>query len=243
MDEHENNDNRDLSLKDQLYDVQSDDYQIDPDDSDEEQDLEALKFPIDQLQNLPQSATLLSIDYNPDWKVNFSDLGEVAGVDADYDGTIWVFHRGDHSWDAKAYIGYSDIIAYKKPTSIACILQIDRETGNVIRKFGEDTFYMPHGITVTKHAIWVTDTGTHMIYKFSKEGDLLKTIGELKIPGHDDYQFCKPTDVAVDESTGEFYVADGYCNSRYSSLIQGCKPTDPIHCRHRHNSDLNVLIQ
>ncbi|CBY18092.1 unnamed protein product [Oikopleura dioica] len=184
------------------------------DDRDEERDLDELKSPIDHLKNLPQSETLLSIDYQPDWKINFTDLGEVAGVDSDYDGTVWVFHRGDYSWDAKAYIGFSDVIAYKKPTSIACVLQVDRETGNVLRKFGEDTFYMPHGITVTKDAIWVTDTGTHMIYKFSKKGDLLKTIGELKIPGYGDYQFCKPTDVAVDESTGEFYVADGYCNSR-----------------------------
>lgn len=33
------------------------------------------------------------------------------------------------------------------------------------------------------------------------------------IPGSDDKHFCKPTDVAV-ASTGEFFVADGYCNSR-----------------------------
>lgn len=29
----------------------------------------------------------------------------------------------------------------------------------------------------------------------------------------DNKHFCKPTDVAV-ASTGEFFVADGYCNSR-----------------------------
>ena len=29
----------------------------------------------------------------------------------------------------------------------------------------------------------------------------------------DDKHFCKPTDVAI-ASTGEFFVADGYCNSR-----------------------------
>ena len=73
---------------------------------------------------------------------------------------------------------------------------------------------MPHGITVTKEHVWLTDVGTHMIYKFSKDGILLKTLGKDKEPGHEEYQFCKPADVAVDQSTGEFYVADGYCNSR-----------------------------
>lgn len=217
--EDKNNHDQDHSHEDELNVAQSEDSEADSDDSDEERDLEELKSPIDHLKNLPQSATLLSIDYQPEWKVNFPDLGEIAGVDSDYDGTIWVFHRGDHTWDQNAYIGFTDVIAYKKPTIIACILQVDRETGNVIRKFGEDTFFMPHGITVTRDAIWVTDTGTHMIYKFSKEGELLKTIGNKFVPEHGDYQFCKPTDVAVDESTGEFYVADGYCNSRYSSVL------------------------
>ena len=32
--------------------------------------------------------------------------------------------------------------------------------------------------------------------------------------GHDEKHFCKPTDVAVSEKTGDFFVADGYCNSR-----------------------------
>ena len=32
--------------------------------------------------------------------------------------------------------------------------------------------------------------------------------------GTDEKHFCKPTDVAVSERTGDFFVADGYCNSR-----------------------------
>jgi hypothetical protein len=33
-------------------------------------------------------------------------------------------------------------------------------------------------------------------------------------PGNGHDQFCMPTAVAVSESTGDFFVADGYCNSR-----------------------------
>ena len=32
--------------------------------------------------------------------------------------------------------------------------------------------------------------------------------------GKDEKHFCKPTDVAVSERTGDIFVADGYCNSR-----------------------------
>jgi len=39
------------------------------------------------------------------------------------------------------------------------------------------------------------------------------SLGEKLVPGTDDKHFCKPTDVAI-ASTGEFFVADGYCNSR-----------------------------
>lgn len=39
------------------------------------------------------------------------------------------------------------------------------------------------------------------------------TLGEAFIPGNDNRRFCKPTDVAV-HSSGDFFVSDGYCNSR-----------------------------
>jgi hypothetical protein len=38
-------------------------------------------------------------------------------------------------------------------------------------------------------------------------------LGRKLEPGSSDGEFCKPTSVAVLPS-GEFFVADGYCNSR-----------------------------
>ena len=35
-----------------------------------------------------------SVEYDSTWTPNVP-LGEVAGVDTDDDGTLWVFHRGD----------------------------------------------------------------------------------------------------------------------------------------------------
>ena len=39
------------------------------------------------------------------------------------------------------------------------------------------------------------------------------TLGEAFVPGKDDSHFCKPAAVAV-MTSGDFFVADGYCNSR-----------------------------
>jgi 6-phosphogluconolactonase (cycloisomerase 2 family) len=39
------------------------------------------------------------------------------------------------------------------------------------------------------------------------------TLGEPMVPGSDQYHFCQPADVAVLKN-GDFFVADGYCNSR-----------------------------
>lgn len=38
-------------------------------------------------------------------------------------------------------------------------------------------------------------------------------LGEAFQPGNDNTRFCKPTAVAV-QSNGDFFVSDGYCNSR-----------------------------
>lgn len=38
-------------------------------------------------------------------------------------------------------------------------------------------------------------------------------VGEKNVPGTDKLHFCKPADVAVFKN-GDFFVADGYCNSR-----------------------------
>ncbi len=39
------------------------------------------------------------------------------------------------------------------------------------------------------------------------------TLGEAFVPGKDDSHFCKPAAVSV-MTSGDFFVADGYCNSR-----------------------------
>lgn len=121
------------------------------------------------------------------------EMGEAAGVDVDSQGRVWVFHRGD-----------------EHP-----ILALDPESGEMLTSFGEDMMFLnAHGLEVDhEDNIWVTDTETHQVYKFSPEGEVLLTVGEREVAGLDGTHFDQPTDVAV-APTGEFYVSDGYGNSR-----------------------------
>ena len=48
----------------------------------------------------------------------------------------------------------------------------------------------------------------------------LLEVGEKLVPGNDRTHLCQPSDVAV-LSTGEFFVADGYCNSRIVKFSKG----------------------
>ncbi len=62
----------------------------------------------------------------------------------------------------------------------------------------------------------------------SEHPDLV--LGEKFVPGSDEAHFCKPTSVAVVESTGDFFVADGYCNSRVMKF-------------NRHGKLLNIISE
>ena len=62
-----------------------------------------------------------SVEYDSSWEPNVP-LGEVAGVDTDDDGTLWVFHRGDRTWNAYTFEYGSDVIARVITTPLPAIL-------------------------------------------------------------------------------------------------------------------------
>ncbi|XP_046581486.1 peptidyl-glycine alpha-amidating monooxygenase A-like [Haliotis rubra] len=130
------------------------------------------------------------------------------------------------------------------------ILVVNRQ-GKLMRKFGRNQFYLPHGIEVdsretsgsptqdcTRYALLSTYVVTvvsllkllpHwncrqcrglLVMRIPPGGTLPDMVlGERLVPGNDTGHFCQPADVAVLES-GDFYVADGFCNGRivkYSS--------------------------
>jgi len=133
---------------------------------------------------------------------------DVVGISIGEDDKVYVFNRS------------------KRP-----MIVFDRD-GNESASWGEGLFKRPHGSIMTSDGcIFLTDDYSHVVYKFTKEGDLLMTIGNRDQPsdtGHrwglDIFErissikraaepFNMPTGVAI-SSTGEIFVSDGYGNAR-----------------------------
>ncbi|BFZ02406.1 hypothetical protein BsWGS_05445 [Bradybaena similaris] len=153
-------------------------------------------------------------------------LGTVASVDVDSNGDLFVFHRADRPWTENTFEETSNKLSAqaREPISKDTIYKLDSTTGRLISSFGANIFNVPHGLSIDGHDnIWVTDVGRHQVFRIpenSSTPDLV--LGEQFVPGSDDTHFCKPTDVAV-ASNGEFFISDGYCNSRILKFSKDAK--------------------
>ena len=117
-------------------------------------------------------------------------LGPVSGVDADDAGNVYLLQR--------------------QAPPVICF---DRN-GKFVRSFGDDLVGTGHGLAVDPQGnVWVTDTGHHLVFKFSPEGKLLLALGESDKPGADENHFDKPTHTAFGDN-GDIFITDGYGNSR-----------------------------
>jgi DNA-binding beta-propeller fold protein YncE len=119
-------------------------------------------------------------------------FGRVSAVAVNSKREVLVFHRGPKA---------DPIVIFD-------------EKGTYLRSFGKGMFGNPHGLRVDKDDnIWITDNGDHQVMKFSPGGKLLLTLGRKKQTGSDDHTFNRPTDIAFARN-GDFYVSDGYGNTR-----------------------------
>jgi len=93
-------------------------------------------------------------------------------------------------------------------------IEIDKNSGEIIKSWGSNLFIMPHGLEIdNEDNIWITDVGLHQVIKYDSNGNELIVLGKENTPGKDSLHFNLPTDIAVSEN-GSFYVSDGYGNSR-----------------------------
>jgi DNA-binding beta-propeller fold protein YncE len=79
-------------------------------------------------------------------------------------------------------------------------------------------FRRPHSVFESPYDpqkdVWIVDDYRHAIFRFSNDGKkLLQTIGTPNVPGSDATHFYRPTFIAW-APNGDFYVADGYQNTR-----------------------------
>ncbi len=118
------------------------------------------------------------------------NLGETSGVDTDSRGHVYVFNRGPHP-----------IVEFEPG-------------GKFVRSWGEGVFVRSHGLRVDhENNIWVVDVDGHTVLKMNPQGRVVMVLGRKGQAGTTPASFNRPTDVAVAPS-GEFYVSDGYVNSR-----------------------------
>lgn len=131
-------------------------------------------------------------------------MGEAAGVAVDSHGHVFVFHRPGRGFDTAATEKLKD----------PAVLEIDGQTGRLIRAWGAGRFLVPHGITIDRaNHVFLTDVGLQQVFKFSHDGQLMFVVGEPGVGNWDATHFNQPTDIAI-RPNGSFYVSDGYVNSR-----------------------------
>ena len=119
-------------------------------------------------------------------------FGPCSTVTVDPQDHVWIFSRGKH------------------PVS-----EFDRE-GNLLRGWGEGTIKQAHGIRIDPEGnVWGIDVAAHVVRKYTPDGRLLMTVGQPDKPGDNESHdaFNRPTNVAF-APNGDFYVSDGYVNSR-----------------------------
>jgi peptidylamidoglycolate lyase len=135
-------------------------------------------------------------------------LGQVAGLTMEPTGTLLVFGRADRPWFGGTM---------REPITRPTLVRLDPATGTVRDRFGQGRFAIPHGLHADRDGnLWVTDVGTHRVFKLSPAGDVLLELGTGS-PGRDERSFNQPTDVYV-AADGSLFISDGYGNSRVVQL-------------------------
>ncbi len=155
--------------------------------------------------------------------------GSTGGVYAESPDRIWIGMRGQLPLPEKGKPG--DSVGLHKMNANQLrpktrwtnqVIAVDRD-GKLVRTFAQHDELLakggkgPHQINMSpydpdKH-VWVVSDSGHAIFKFTNDGKLVMTVGEVGVPGADEGHFNEPTDLAW-LPDGSFVVADGYINSR-----------------------------
>ncbi len=96
----------------------------------------------------------------------------------------------------------------------------------------------PHKIKMSpydpaKH-VWIIDDNLHQIFKFTYDGKLVMTLGQMGVEGRGPNTFARPTDIAW-LPDGTFFISDGYHGKRVAKFDKdgkfikdwGSAPKDP----------------
>jgi DNA-binding beta-propeller fold protein YncE len=121
------------------------------------------------------------------------NFGETSGVAVDRDDHVWVFNRGPHP-----------------------VIEFDKN-GRFVQAWNDVPVISSHGIEIDNDGNpWLVDVKGHSIAKYNRAGRLQMMFANAgRGPGDNStqYAFNQPTGLVFAPS-GDFYVSDGYGNSR-----------------------------
>ena len=121
--------------------------------------------------------------------------GETPAITLDASGRVFAFTRADTP-----------------------VIELDT-SGKVLKAWGEKLFVWPHGMRVDRNGfLWITDGRARngigqQVFKYTRDGQLVMTLGTKGVAGDGPDTFNGVTDVAV-AANGDIFVADGHVNAR-----------------------------
>lgn len=123
---------------------------------------------------------------------------------------------GSTSWVAADGKGQVVVMVRTAP-----YFRVFNRDGSFVRAWGTSPeFRNAHSIVFADDgSLWATDAGSHVVYRFSTEGELLQTLGMPGEAGDNTSTtlFNQPNHVAL-ATDGSLYVSDGYGNARVVQL-------------------------
>src|SRR5215471_14141615 len=154
--------------------------------------------------------TPYKVNYNWD-KLEGRKIGVASGIRLDPDGQhLWILDRCGANGCAES--------------TLDPIIQVDLD-GKFVKSFGKGVMNFPHGFFIDREGfIWVTDGAPngdprgeagfkkkmgHQIYKCTRDGKLVMTLGEAGVSGADEKHFNGPTGVVVARN-GDIWITDGH---------------------------------
>jgi hypothetical protein len=187
--------------------------------------------------------------------------GSIGAIYAETPDRIWIGQRGELPLPkgAKPFTPYGMLDPPQMATSNAgrrpdapgrggrfhhVLFVVDRD-GKVVQEWSQhDALFDksggrgPHRIRMSpydpdKH-VWVVDDDAHAMFKFTYDGKLVMTLGEVGKPGRGPNNFARPTDIAW-LPDGTFFMSDGYEGTRVAKFDKdgkflmdwGAPPVDP----------------
>lgn len=166
-----------------------------------------------------------SLDVVDGWPHKPLSIGQVGGLAVDSKGLLHILHRAGRRWGSRTFDRDNKYTENRTKIQENTVLVVNGSDGRVVKEWGNNLFSLPHGLAIDQHDdIYITDVALHQVFKFKAgQHDPVISLGRAYSPAasnNDRSLFCQPTDVAA-ASNGDFFVADGYCNSRIMKYSGG----------------------